>query len=432
MRILMLAQFYPPLIGGEERHVRALSTHLAARGHSLAVATIWHPGMPEFEVDQGVRIYRIRGSMQRLEALFSDSGHKHAPPFPDPELTLALRRVVTTERPQVVHAHNWLVHSFLPLKAWSGAKLVLTVHDHSLLCPKKKLIYGEALCSGPGFAKCLRCAGAHYGVAKGSLVTLANRIMTRAERAAVDVFVPVSRAVAEDNRLLNGQLPVEVIPNFVPDDVDVVSPVPHPNLAQLPTGEFILFVGAFGRYKGLDVLMRAYAGLLAAPPLVVIGYQTSEYPVRTADPPPNVAILKNWPHAAVMQAWSRSLFGLVPSVWSDPCPTTAIEAMATGRPLIASRIGGLTDMVEEGITGLLVPPGDEQALRQAMQRLLSDPGLRARMGEAARRKALEFKAGNVVPRIEQLYARLLGLEAVTGNTVPTTQEEARVTSEGVA
>jgi len=118
-------------------------------------------------------------------------------------------------------------------------------------------------------------------------------------------------------------------------------------------------------------------------------------------------VLKNWPLEAVMQAWNRSLFRLVPSTWSDPCPTTALEAMATGRPLIASRMGGLTDMVEEGVTGLLVPPGDEAALRQAMERLLADPALRARMGEAAKRKVVEFQAGSVVPRIEQLYRRLL-------------------------
>jgi glycosyltransferase involved in cell wall biosynthesis len=407
VRILMLTQFYPPIIGGEERHVRSLSTQLVARGHEVSVATIWHPGMPELEVDQGVRIHRIRGTMQRIDALFSDSGHKHAPPFPDPELTLALRRVVSAGRPQIVHAHNWLVYSFLPLKGWSGSRLVLTVHDHSLLCPNKKLIYQEAHCSGPGFAKCLRCAGSHYGGAKGAMVMAGNRVMTSIERAGVDMFVPVSRAVAQDNRLFERRLPVEVIPNFVPDDIGVLGRDPRPELDHLPAGDFMLFVGAFGRYKGLDVLIRAYAGLRSAPPLVVIGYQTSEFPVLTTDMPPNVLVLKNWPHEAVMQAWSRSLFGLVPSTWSDPCPTTALEAMATSRPLIASRIGGLTAMVDEGVTGLLVSPADEEALRHAMARLLADPALRERMGEAAKRKVVEFQAGSVVPRIEQLYRRLL-------------------------
>ena len=406
MRILMLTQFYPPYIGGEERHVRSLSAQLISRGHEVAVATMAHPDLPPFEDEQGVRVYRLRGTMQRAEWLFSERARRHVPPFPDPELVAALRRVIRRERPQIVHAHNWMFRSFLPLKAWSGARLVLTVHDHSLLCPKKKLIYGDDPCSGPGRLKCLSCASAHYGRAKGLPVALSNAMMSLADRAAVDLFVPVSRAVAQDNGLLDSGLPVQVTPNFVPDDVGVLPSEAHPLLAQLPD-EFMLFVGAFGRYKGLDVLVQAYGELRDAPPLVIIGYQTPEYPVRTVDFPPNVIVLRDWPHEAVMQAWQRSLFGLIPSIWSDPCPTVAMEAMSVGRALIASRIGGLTDLVMDGETGLLVEPGDQRALGQAMQRLLAEPEQRQRMGAAGQRHDAGFQAGNVVQRIERLYDQLI-------------------------
>src|SRR5438874_2677135 len=149
MRILMLAQFYPPTVGGEEHHVRTLSVELAARGHEVAVATLWQEGLPTFELDRGVRVHRIRGSMQRASWLFADSGRTHAPPFPDPELLLAIRRIIKRERPDIVHAHNWLARSFLPLKGWSGAKLVMTLHDYGLVCAKQNLIYKNAPCSGP-------------------------------------------------------------------------------------------------------------------------------------------------------------------------------------------------------------------------------------------------------------------------------------------
>src|SRR5215471_10868223 len=109
MRILMLAQFYPPTIGGEERHVHNLSIELAARGHDVAVATLWHEGQKVFECDHGVRIYRIRGSLQRMDMLFVDQERHHSPPFPDPESLLALRRIILRERPEIVHAHNWIV-----------------------------------------------------------------------------------------------------------------------------------------------------------------------------------------------------------------------------------------------------------------------------------------------------------------------------------
>src|SRR5689334_14778519 len=123
MRILMLTQFYSPIIGGEERLVQDLSIDLARRGHSVAVATVWHRGLAKYEVDQGVSIYRIPSSAGRTSWLYSEPGRLHAPPWPDPEATWALRRVIRQHRPEIVHAHNWLVHSFLPLKRPTGPKL---------------------------------------------------------------------------------------------------------------------------------------------------------------------------------------------------------------------------------------------------------------------------------------------------------------------
>ncbi len=201
MRILMLAQFYPPAIGGEERHVRNLSIELVARGHDVAVATLWQDGTPEFERDQGVRVHRFRASMQRVAALFSEKERQHAPPFADPEALWALRRIIMDERPDIVHAHNWIVHSFVPLKAWSKAKLVVTLHDYSLLCARKRLMYQGGLCDGPALLKCLRCASEHYGTAKGVPTALANAVSGMLERQIVDMFLPVSRAVAEGTQL---------------------------------------------------------------------------------------------------------------------------------------------------------------------------------------------------------------------------------------
>lgn len=108
-----------------------------------------------------------------------------------------------------------------------------------------------------------------------------------------------------------------------------------------------------------------------------------------------------------MEAWRRCMIGVVPSVWPDPCPTVAMEAMAMGKPVVASRIGGLTDIVADGDTGMLVPPGDVDALSGALARLTEDASLRTRWGEAGRRRFDLFRAGDVVPRIEQVYAGLL-------------------------
>ncbi len=404
MRILMLAQFYPPTIGGEERHVRNLSLALAARGHAVSVATLWHQGEPEREMDQGVRIHRIRGTMQRATVLFSEKGRRFAPPFPDLETMRALRRIIKQERPDIVHAHNWIVHSFTPIKSWSKAKLVVTLHDYSLLCVQKRLTYQNDVCAGPALTKCLRCATDFYGAAKGPLATLANWTWGKAERQSVDMFLPVSQAVAEGARLAAYRVPHRVIPNFVPDNVSLLRHDDDALLAQLPRGDFLLFVGDVRRDKGVEVLLRAYARTGSQVPLILIGRLGSDI---SPDFPPHVMALQGCPHEAVMSAWGRCTIALAPSIWPDPCPTVAMEAMAMGRPVIASRIGGLSDIVADGETGILVPPGNVEALSEAIQTLLADPARRNRMGMAAKQRVVEFEAKTVVPRIEQVYRELL-------------------------
>lgn len=409
MRIMMLAQFYPPIIGGEERFAQDLSMQLAARGHAVSVVTLWQDGLPEFENADGVRVYRVKGTMQRMSGLFSDQSHTHAPPFPDPELIGEIKRVIALEKPEIVHAHNWIIHSFLPLKAWSKAGLVLSLGDYSLICAKKKLIYkdGDA-CDGPGFLKCLGCGADHYGAAKGVPTVFANWLMGVPERHLVDRFLPVSRAVAEKNGLVSGNQPFEIVPPFVRDEIGAEAPALDDEwLSQLPDTGFLLFVGAFGRYKGVDVLLEAHAGLRDAPPLVIIGYQTAEHPVQTTDLPENVVVLKDVPHDAVMEAWRRSLIGLVPSVWAEPFGIVVLEAMACGSPVIASDIGGLSDIVQDGQTGLLVPPGDAAALRNAIQRLLCDENLRRKMSNAGKARVSEFSTSAVLPRYERVYRQVI-------------------------
>jgi glycosyltransferase involved in cell wall biosynthesis len=180
---------------------------------------------------------------------------------------------------------------------------------------------------------------------------------------------------------------------------------PEPWVSQLPAGDFLLFVGGLRRTKGIEVLLRAYAGLDAPPPLVFIGY-TCPDPAGPIEFPTNVRVLRDWPNEAVMHAWRRCLFGLVPSIWAEPFGIVALEAMAAGRPVIASRIGGLADLVADGETGFLVPHGDVPALQGAMARLLSDAGLVERMGRAAHRRLDRYVARSVVPRFEAVYRQV--------------------------
>ena len=410
MRILMLTQFYHPIIGGEERIVQDLSVELARRGHEVAVATLWHAGFQDYEIDRGVRIFRIRSTTQRAAWLYRETQRRHAPPWPDPETTWALRRVLAQVQPEIVHAHNWLVYSFLPLKLQSRARLLLTLHDYSLLCVKRRLIYRGAPCGGPGFIKCLACSKAHYGLAKGVSTAVGHRRMSLAERAAVDMYLPISNAVAVGNGLVGSTLPFQVLPDFVPDDLDTDQDDVGTYTAQLPEGDYILFVGDLSRDKGIHILLKAYGELKDAPPLVLIGRRCLDTPVEL---PPNVLMLGSWPHAAVMQAWRRCSLAVVPSVWPEPFGIVALEAMASVRPVIASSTGGLADIVVDGETGVLVPPGDPMALRTALERLLADRDIREQMGQAGKRRAAQFQASTIVPRVEQVYRRVMPKAAPT-------------------
>ena len=168
MRILHLAQFYPPVVGGEERHVRNLAIELAARGHEVHVACldVGHPP----QRDAGVTVHALPNVGVKVPALYPTADRPLALPVPDPMAARALSRLVASVRPDVVHAHNWLINSYLPLTAARRLPLVYSLHDYSHICPTKRLMFKDELCSGPGLRKCFTCTSDWYGTGRGPLI----------------------------------------------------------------------------------------------------------------------------------------------------------------------------------------------------------------------------------------------------------------------
>lgn len=102
----------------------------------------------------------------------------------------------------------------------------------------------------------------------------------------------------------------------------------------------------------------------------------------------------------------------LPSRFGEGCPNALLEAMAAGRPVVATRAGGTPEVVADGETGILVPPGDVEALRAALGRLAEDPGFRRRLGEAGRVRArAEFGVDKLVKLYEELYFELTGAKS---------------------
>jgi len=396
MRILMLAQSYAPVIGGVERMVEDLSHQLAGRGHEVAVATLRQPGGEPNGGDSDVRVHTLDSSVYRVPGIKLDAERHHAPPVPDPETVLELRRVVRRERPDVVHAHNWLVNSYLPLDRRSGAALALSMHDYGLVCATKRFLNRGAPCTGPHTGKCIRCARGYYGPAKGLGVALGTRFSDPRLRRHVDVFLPVSSAVRDRCELGEDDLH-RVVPNFIGE----LPPAPADlsPLAELPQEPFILYFGDVTIDKGGGQLAEAYKALENPPPLVLVGRCYLEELAEA----PGVTALGPLPHDLAIEALRRSLLTVVPSLVPETFGLVALETAAAGKPIVASDIGGLSDVVLDGETGLLVRPGNREALRVALQRLLSDAARRERMGEAALARARDFSPDAVVPQFEDAY-----------------------------
>jgi glycosyltransferase involved in cell wall biosynthesis len=94
------------------------------------------------------------------------------------------------------------------------------------------------------------------------------------------------------------------------------------------------------------------------------------------------------PHDELERLYDRAAIVVLPS-YREGLPLCVIEAMAHGRPVVATKVGGIPELVEDGVTGFLVEPGDAAALRRALQRLLDDPMLRRRLGREGRRRIVE-------------------------------------------
>src|SRR6266496_1712364 len=385
MRLLFLAQFFPPDIGGEERHV-----------FNLATTAMSLPGM------------------------YSGS-RMHHPPVPDPLGVRELSRIVSEERPDVVHAHNWVINSALALRRHSAARpqfgLVLTLHDYSQICATKRLMRAGIFCAGPKASRCLPCASAQYGPIIGPMTVAATSVLRSWKEHAIDHIVSVSRAVADANRIPDRPTS-SIIPNFVLDSA-MLSSATSPSMSAsgdspfaVPEEPFLLFVGELSGDKGIHVLLTAYESLGShRPKLLLVGRRTLDTPTRLPD---GVVMHMEWPHENILAAFQRCMAAVLPSVCADACPTTVLEAMACGRPVIATSIGGIVDMIVDEESGLLVAPGDANGLAAAIDRVLADGELRKRLSAGARARVRAFTASAVAEQLEAVYAQVAPrLAAVT-------------------
>jgi glycosyltransferase involved in cell wall biosynthesis len=428
MRLLLVTDSYPPLVGGADFQTQALARAMQAAGHEVTVATPWQPGLAETESDGGVLVRRTRALTMRVPWFSKDPGRRHHPPFPDPGTVIGLRRIIRSFRPDLVHAYGWVSYSAAVALWRTRTPTIVSARDYGYVCPIRTYLYHEGrICSGPAPLKCLRCATITYTRDEAGNATLgrqAGRVGSRHRlRGLGKALVAVAMAFGGRPLLRRDMVGLHSVSQFVRQVMDrhligsrgrpiidvvipsfLIPPLGSPDpamLARLPEEPFLLFVGALLPEKGIWPLLAAYERIRRpAPPLVLIGAASYKSPDQLPD---GVIHLGQTSHATVLGAWDRALFGVVPSVGAETFGNVVTEAMSRGRPVIGSRAGGIVDIIEEGVSGLLVPPGDVDALTAAMQRLIDDSALRARLGHGARRRAGAFSAARVVPQFEAVY-----------------------------
>jgi rhamnosyl/mannosyltransferase len=368
MRIVHLYKDYHPVLGGIENHIKALAEAQAAAGHQVIVLAC-NPGLrTTVETLNGVRVIKAGRLLTAASMPLS---------FSQPITLVQLR-------PDIVHIHspyplgevaNWLL---------GRARATVISHHSDIVRQRRWLVL--------------------YGPFLRRVLHAADRII-----AATPPYVETSPWL----------YPVREKCTLVPYAVD---PTRFTPLLDKPTGHpsdqpTLLFVGRLRYYKGLDTLLRALPSLPDIR-LTVMG----DGPMRdeweklagTLALENRVTFAGEVPDKELPDCYRRAdIFVLPANARSEAFGIVLLEAMASGLPCITTELGtGTSWVVQDGITGLVVPPRNSQALAEAIQTLSAAPERRATMGRAARaRVEAEFTLERMVARVQAVYDGILTTKA---------------------
>jgi glycosyltransferase involved in cell wall biosynthesis len=370
--------------GGQNVHVAALAAGLARRGHEVTVHTRRDDdALPERVVTaDGYDVAHVPAGPPR--ELPKDELLPHMAEF-----ARVLREQWTAAPPDVVHAHFWM-SGLAAVEAADGLPTPVLQTFHALGSVKRR----------------------HQGAADPSP---ASRIdLERGLCRAVDhVVATCSDEVFELRRL---GLPRDRA-TIVPCGVDTSAFTPRGPVAQRSGRARLLVLGRLVERKGQDDAVRALRAVPDAE-LVVVGGP----PPGAIDADPEVRRLRALaveegvadrlvfagavPRADV-PAWVRSADVVLAVPWYEPFGITPLEAMACGRPVVATAVGGLVDTVADGVTGDLVPPRDPERLGEVLAALLADDERRAAYGAAGMQRArARYRWSRVVADTEAVYRQV--------------------------
>jgi alpha-maltose-1-phosphate synthase len=376
LRVALLTREYPPEVyGGAGVHVDYLSRELGR----LLDLTVHCQGADRSGAVAHQPWDRLVGANQALRIISAD-----------------LSMTAAAAGADVVHSHTWYANLAGHLAALLyGVPHVVTMHSLEPLRPWK----AEQL--GGGYALSSWC--------ERVAVESAAAVVAVSEAMRADVIATYPDVPAERIRVIhNGVDTAEYAPDTGTDVLE--------RYGVDPRRPSVVYVGRIARQKGLPVLLKAAVHLDQTAQLVLcVGYpETDELAAEVAQLAADLQAARSgviWlsriPDREVIQLMTHATVFACPSLY-EPLGIVNLEAMACGTAVVASRVGGIPEVVTDGETGLLVPPGDPAALADALNVLVHDPDLAAAMGSRGRRRALaDFGWAAVAARTAALYAELV-------------------------
>lgn len=401
MKVLVISNFFPPhVIGGAEIIAHHHAAALAARGHEVRVLagdnSVGLPGYPvshdEFD---GLAVTRIGLSHTDFAATGNNVAHA--------EVEQVFLDLIEHWHPDVIHAHHivGLSLGILQLARARGIRIAMTLHDHWGFCINStRITRAGTLCQDS--TRCHDCHS-HIYIEGNELPQRMRQDYLRWQLDAVDHFISPSRYLA--NQYIANGIDAERM-HVIANGLDlqrfshIPTPAPGPRLN-------ILFTGYMGDHKGVAVLLQAVALLphdKVHLDMVGDGHKLASYIAMLAKLAPQVSV-KFWgrlPNTRIAERFAEAHVFVLPSVCPENQPVTITEAMASGLPVVASRIGGIAELVEEGSTGWLAEPGDAEDLAARLRDYIEHPEHIAAHGQASRERIQAFAFGLQVDRIEAL------------------------------
>lgn len=362
MRILIANNRYQQQ-GGEEGVVRAEAELLLRHGNAVEI-------LEENNSDIQGPLQAIQTAAQCIYSLNSAN---------------RMRESIRKFRPDLVHIHNFfpkLSPSVHHACYRAGVPVVQTLHNYRLLCPGAFLLRDGRVCEDCLGKKLALPAVQHrcYRESLGASAALATMLGVHRSigtwSRTVTRFIVLTEFARQ--KFSEGGLPPErmsVKPNFLLSD-----PGQGPG-----DGGYALFVGRLSPEKGLDTLLSAWRRLPAAPPLKIVGDGPLSALVRAATAEqPAIQWLGRRSGEEVRALMSQAAVLVFPSVWYEGFPLVFAEAFAAGLPIIASRLGAMSELIDEGRTGFLYPPGDADALARKIDSVFTESSLLISMRQSAR------------------------------------------------